>query len=181
MEKSPAEHLHWYALKVFYNKVFDVEQLLKSDGIESYIPCKIVTLEVKGVPRRVRKTLIPSLMFFRSTEKYAVELQTKLINRVILYTRRIDVYKKRPAPIPDSEMEMFIFVTSVDDQGLECFPDNYMKYKEGQRVRVIGGPFKGAVGTVKRIKHNRRLTVTIEGVCMVATSFIEPYNLEKLD
>ena len=28
--------LHWYALKVFYNKVFEMEDLLWAMGIETY-------------------------------------------------------------------------------------------------------------------------------------------------
>lgn len=175
------ECLHWYALKVFFNKVFDVEPLLQEDHIESYIPCRVVKEEKQGQVQEIRKPLIPSLMFFRSTEKYARQLQLRLLNRVMLYMKNETEYRKIPAPISDAEMQMFILVTSTDDQGLEYFPDDYMSYKVGQKVRVISGVFKGAEGYIKRIKHNRRLTVTLSGICMVATSFIDPRNLEKIE
>lgn len=175
------DRLYWYALKVFFNKVFEVESLLQDDHIESYIPCRVVKEERQGQVQEVRKTLIPSLMFFRSTEQYARQLQFRLLNRVMLYMKRETEYRKIPAPISDAEMQMFILVTSTDDQGLECFPDDYMSYKVGQKVRVVGGIFKGAEGYIKRIKHNRRLTVTLSGICMVATSFIDPRNLEKIE
>lgn len=56
------ECIHWYGLKVFFNKVFEIETLLSADGVESYIPCEIVTVEVRGVRKQVRRTVIPSLM-----------------------------------------------------------------------------------------------------------------------
>lgn len=71
-----AGYIHWYGLKVFFNKVFEIESLLSADGVESYIPCEMVTVEVRGIWKQVRRTVIPSLMFFRSTEEYARELQT---------------------------------------------------------------------------------------------------------
>ena len=37
-DKSDEEH--WYALKVFYNRVFDVERLLAQDGVKTYIPLR---------------------------------------------------------------------------------------------------------------------------------------------
>ena len=33
-------HEHWFALKVFYNKVFEIEDILKKDKIETYIPLR---------------------------------------------------------------------------------------------------------------------------------------------
>lgn len=180
---------HWYALKVFYNKVFDIQDILKSEDIETYIPVETVTVEKEGVRREVQKTIIPSLMFFRSTEHYAMELQERLTNRVILYTNKkvryteekIELYEKRPAAISNKEMEIFILVTSAGEGNIEIFPDDYMKYKTGQKVRVTGGIFKGAEGYVKRIKHDRRFTVTIKGICMVATPRILPCFLEAID
>lgn len=31
---------HWFALKVFYNKVFEIEESLKKDDIDCYFPCE---------------------------------------------------------------------------------------------------------------------------------------------
>ena len=45
--------LRWFALKVFYNKVFDIEDTLKGDGIESYIPMTSVMIERNGVENGV--------------------------------------------------------------------------------------------------------------------------------
>ena len=175
-------YIHWYGLKVFFNKVFEIETLLSADGVESYIPCEMVTVEVRGVRKQVRRTVIPSLMFFRSTEEYARELQTSppLRGRVMLYTYVNEKWKKVPFPISEYEMDMFKLVTSSGAAGLDYFGDDSIVYGIGDRVRVTGGVFKGAEGYIKRIKGKRRLIVSITGIGAVATSFIPNCFLQKI-
>ena len=76
--------MHWYAFKVFYNKVFEIEDSLNRDKIETYIPCERILVERGGVKKYVRKPIISSLLFFYSTEKQALALQQKLTDRVLL-------------------------------------------------------------------------------------------------
>lgn len=172
--------IHWYALKVFFNKVFEVEEFLNTEGVESYIPCRTVTVEKEGVKKTERRTLIPSLMFFRSTARHAENVQTALRGRVMLYTSINKERRKVPAAISDYEMNMFRFVTSSGDEGLDFFADDGTVYNVGDRVRVTEGIFKGAEGYVRRIKGKRRLVVAITGICAVATSFIPKCFLQKL-
>lgn len=40
MVEAENHGLHWYALKVFYNKVFAVEEELTADGTECYVRWK---------------------------------------------------------------------------------------------------------------------------------------------
>jgi hypothetical protein len=73
---------------------------------------------------------------------------------------------------------MFLFVCTAGEQGLTYLGDDRPEYHQGDRVRVIDGPFKGAEGHIKRIKKDRRLVVTVSGVAAVATSYIHPSLLE---
>ena len=59
--------------------------------------------------------------------------------------------------------------------------DDRPEYHMGDRVVVTQGPFKGAEGHIKRIKKDRRLVVTIPGVVAVATAYIPPDFLKKID
>ena len=43
--------MHWYAFKVFYNKVFEIEDSLNRDKIETYIPCERILVERGGVKK----------------------------------------------------------------------------------------------------------------------------------
>lgn len=170
--------INWYALKVFYNRVAKIETLLKGRNIESYIPMRSVEQVVGGRKVRRRKPAISSLMFMRCTETEASELQKQLMGEVMVYRNRGE---RQPAAIPDSEMQMFIRVTSIDDLGLEYLGESNEEWTTGDKVRVTGGIFQGAEGYIKRIKGNHRLIVAIEGVIAVATSYIPNCFLEKIE
>lgn len=108
--------MHWYAFKVFYNKVFEIEDSLNRDKIETYIPCERILVERGGVKKYVRKPIISSLLFFYSTEKQALALQQKLTDRVLLYTRLVN-WQKLPIAIPERERKIFMLVTSPARKG----------------------------------------------------------------
>lgn len=171
--------MHWYAFKVFYNKVFKIEDTLNEDKIETYIPCETTLVERGGVKKKIRKPVISSLLFFYSTEKQALALQQRLTDRVILYTHLVN-WQKLPIAIPEREMKIFMLVTSSGEKGLDYFGDAPIEYSTGERVLVTDGPFKGAEGYIHRIKGNRRLIVAIQGVCAVATAYIPQCFLKKI-
>ena len=194
--------LNWYAMKVFFNKVFDIEALLGERDVEVYIPVQKVQLkgeEHLRIARRLatpddrrrdnqfiqagpiifkRVPVINSLLFFRAPEERVAEMEVLIQGRGFVY-KMTD--RERPSVIPDRQMSMFQMVCSSGAEGLEFFSDeDITRYKQGDKVRVTEGPLKGAEGYVKRIRKDRRLLVSIEGFIAVATSFIPPQFLEKV-
>lgn len=167
------EENHWYALKVFFNKVFDIEDTLTEYGVTTYIPC-----EIQGNGKN-RKPLINSLMFFKSTHDFARNINNILYNKAFVYTTGTD-FGKKPYAIPEKEMNIFMLVCSSGESGLEYFGAEESIFNKGDHVKVIDGAFKGAEGYIRRIKGNRRLFVSIQGVCAVATSYIPQCFLEKI-
>lgn len=180
MVEAENHELHWYALKVFYNKVFVVEEELTAAGTECYIPVETTIVERGGQRRKVRRPVISSLMFFRSSEERAVEVQRQLTDRAILYTRLCEDGSRAPYAILDHEMNVFMLVTSSGETGLEYFSADTRQFAEGQRVRVVDGPFRGAEGSIQRIHGDRRLLVSIRGICAVATTYIPKNFLEEI-
>ncbi len=172
--------LRWYAIKVFYNKVFDIQQTFNERGIESYIPLTTSIVERNGVKKKVTRPLISSLMFFRTTPDAALAMQGSLEGRAMLYTRRQE-WKRVPVAIPDREMNIFMLVTSNGENGVEYLGEDLPRYHKGDTVRVIDGPFKGSEGHIVRIKDDHRLVVTVEGLCAVATSYIPRCFLQKIE
>lgn len=162
---------HWFALKVFYNKVFEIEESLKEDGIDCYVPCEDAIVIRNGIKKVIRKPVISSILFFQSTTSRAMAIQRQFMDKVILYTRNREL-KKVPLIIPDREMNIFMLVASSGEKGMEYLGADTAKFCRGERVRVIDGKFKGAEGYICRIKKNSRLVVAIQGVCAVATSYI---------
>lgn len=169
----------WYALKVFYNKVFDLRDTLAGRVDDSYIPVTVSMVERGGVKKRVERPLISSLMFIRTTPKRAASLQRLIEGRAMIYTT-VTPAGRRPVAIPDREMNIFMLVTSRGEWGVEYIGDDMPRYHSGDRVRVIDGPFKGSEGHIVRIKGDHRLVVTVDGLCAVATGYIPRPFLEKI-
>lgn len=193
---------NWYALKVFYGKVFEIEALLTDMDLETYIPVRKDLLKGEDHMRAMRRLATPddrrhdnqfiqvgpliykrvpvvsSLLFVRAPKDRLKEVEDCVKEKGFVY-RTAD--RKTEAVIPDKQMAMFQLVCSSGAEGLEFFADEDMtRYKAGDRVRVLEGPLKGTEGYIKRIRKDRRLLVSIEGFIAVATSFIPPQFLEKV-
>lgn len=156
------ETLHWYAMKVFYNKVQPLIADCKEAGLEFFAPVEVIR----------------SLLFVRCNENTLNHFLTAHPQGLSLYRMAAS---RQPAVIRDREMEVFRFVVTAGHQGLELLGDDRPEYHMGDRVVVTDGPFKGAEGHIKRIKKDRRLVVTIPGIVAVATAYIHPSMLKKAE
>ena len=182
---------NWYALKVFYNKVFEIEQDLAARHLEVYFPVRKEQVP-RSALRRVddstkyerigpnlvlrRIPVVNSLLFVRASEDEITQVRSLIYGRALIY---YNAERTAPAIIPDREMAIFRLVASSGAEGLDFFSDESItRYRQGDRVRVKEGPLKGAEGYIKRIKRDRRLLVAIEGFVAVATSYIPPQFLE---
>lgn len=151
----------WYATKVYYNRVQPLIAEARELGLEFFAPTDV----------------IGSLLFLHCTEEEVLRFVSERWQKLWLY-RETD--SRKPAAIPDREMEVFRFVVTAGHDGLEVLGDDRPEYHEGDRVVVTDGPFKGAEGHIKRIKRDRRLVVTIRGVVAVATTYIHPSLLRRV-
>ena len=171
--------MRWYAFKVFYNKVFELDKEIRSEKIETYFPIVKSYKLVEDKPKLLQKPAISSLIFVCCDETAIMALQQKLSGKAMLYTHVTDGVRL-PSPIDEEEMRIFKLVTSVEDERLQYLDVGSVNYKEGQKVRVLDGPYMGCSGFIKRIKGNRRLLVAVEGLALVATSYIPSEFLEKI-
>ena len=192
------EKLRWYALKIFYNRVFEMESLFNAMGLESYIAVELVHLKgddhiraqiiladpdnprrgryvAKGPELFERRPMVASLMFVHDTPEHVKLLNKELEGKGFVYR---NAETRAAVAIPDRQMTTFRLVTDSGVTGLEFYADDDItRFRQGEKVRVVEGPLKGAEGYIKRIKRNRRLLVAIEGVIAVATSYIPPQFL----
>lgn len=168
----------WYALKVFYNRYEDLVKLLHRDGCETYIAMKRVKSVRGGIEKWTERPLISSLLFVKCEEKFLLKFKYEF-NSMFLFYR--DLNNGAPAPVSQKEMDIFRIVTSTRDSDLQYIGESVPGLQKGDRVRVLSGPFAGAEGYIRRIKNDRRLLVEIEGVAVVATPFIHPSLLVKIE
>ena len=211
MEKGEQEiRDHWYAVKVFFNKVFKMEDILCDMGLDTYLAVRKVQLkgaEHMAAARKLasvdlnhrpdsryiqegpviyeRKPLVNSLIFVKADAQQIKEVDRRLTEDAPGDRPLGFIYKKADfkefATIPEAQMTSFRLVTESGLSGLDFFADDEItRYRKGDRVRVTGGPLKGAEGYIRRIKKDRRLLVSIEGVIAVASSYIPTELLEKV-
>lgn len=209
MQAESLQDRRWYAVKVFYNKVFRMEDILSDRNIETYLPVQKVQLKGqahllaarklartdeyhRGDARYIqegpviyeRRPLITSLIFLKASPEEIVQVSARLKDEQIMGRALGFVYKtadwKGYASIPDRQMESFRLVVESGQSGLEFYSADEFVLREGDKVKVLDGPFAGAEGYIKRIRKNRRLLVCIEGVIAVATSYIPEKYLERL-
>ena len=193
---------HWFAMHVYMNKVtacrdelmyintqltLDTKERSKlitpnllGSQLDYYAPFTRID-RVNSYGKRVvtEKPVIPSLFFIRCTHLQVAAFEDWMGDRAFLY-KHIKDGMVTPIAIPLREMQMFMMVSSGDQEGLDYFGADAYDWKKGERVRVIDGRFKGLEGEIKRINGTKRLIVAIEGVCAVATTYIPRCFLEKI-
>ncbi len=166
---------NWYALRVFHNRSAEVRARVEQSGGECFVPMQTVERNIGYQTVKVLRRVIPSLLFVRAAKEYVERIRKDPKNHTAAYCAP---GTKEPAVIPDREMNVFIFVTTADSRNLEPVDPALAK---GDRVRVTGGPFKGAEGYIVRVKNTKRFIVSIEGVAAVATGYIPKNFIEKID
>lgn len=128
---------HWFALKVFFNRVFDAEEILGGRGLETFIPVSLTMLkgeEFFRVKRRLarpdskrcdgkykvegpfiyeRKTIVASLLFFRGTVRDALQVKA-------------DFEGSRMISAKGDILQAMLYMT-VDRKAPALIPDSQMK------------------------------------------------------
>lgn len=176
------EETSWFAIKIFNNRnPQSIIDTISPD--EYYIPLRQVARTNPRTGRLdVAQRPAESLMLVRLTDQRARALRQVNARPYMFYEDTDADGHRFPRAIPKRQVEIFRLVTSVDDSGLEYFsPDDAVCYAPGRRVRVKAGPFAGAEGVIKRVRGQRRLLVSIDGICAVATSYIPAPFLQPID
>ncbi len=169
---------HWYPIRVFFGRAEMIKTALDESDVEYFYPTRLVEKPTPSGLKFVPEPLVRSLLFVRTTLERLHLMRSKFGGSIALY---YDKSEHSPLVVPDRQMDQFIKLCEMRDSGLEYLGGDDAKYHQGDRVRVTEGIFKGFEGHIKRIRHDRKLIVTIEGVAAFATRFIPPSCLEKVE
>lgn len=178
MAEKEANKVNWYPVRVLYGRAEAIRKVADDAGVEFFYPKRLVQKETPDGKKFVEEPLVRSLIFLKATRGEFLAVKALVSSSLIPY---YDRQAMTPLIVPDKQMELFMEVCRMKDSGLEYLGDDDPKYHQGDRVRVIDGIFKGFEGHIKRIRHDRRLIVAIEGVAAFATGFIPPSMLEKVE
>ena len=184
----------WYALRVSYSRELKVQKALDALGVKTFVPMMWKRCPVKpgmtkpGMTKPATTTsavnsdrkLVPAV----GNLCFAYSTRTALEDFIRGYGEASPVHfywdrtANRPLTVPDKAMNDFITVASTLDEDIVYVTEISAKLREGQTVMVKDGPFKGVEGKVVRIRKSRRILVELPGMLAVATTYIDPVNLE---
>ena len=174
IELKKQEGIAWYAIRVTYSREMIFKEYLDGHNVENFIPMHYESTDLKLVP------IIHNLVFVHSTKRsidtFKSELEVRLPIRYIM-----DKATGRPIIIPDKQMQDFIAVSGTYDDQLVYLDPVSVILKKGDKVRITGGIFSGVEGVFVRVKGDRRVVVSIQGIMAVATAFIHPSLIEKIE
>ena len=173
MGKNEPEAKQWFAIRVTYSREMALKEYLDRCRMESFIPMSYKEV-IKG-ERKVRKLVpvIHNLVFVRSTREKLDEMKRDISLKVpIRYI--MDRETRRPLVVPDRQMHSFIAVAGAYDEQIVYLDPTIVS------LRIVGGVFSGVEGIFIRIKGDRRVVVSIEGVMAVATAFVHPSLIEPV-
>ncbi len=158
-----ANALRWYVVKVYYHRYEALCATFGRDGLEYFIPpCSPDTM----------------LLFVHATESYILALQSTLHDMGMVCPVP---GTHRPASVGDAEMRMFRFVTEVGGNDLEVV-GGIASSRLCDYYRVTDGPWKGAEGYLARIRHRKRLVITLGSLLtLAATTYIPKEHLLRID
>ena len=174
------EEIHWYALRITYSRELALKQFLDAEQVENFVPMRYEY--VTRQERRIRKLVpaIHNLVFIRGSRQQIDEIkETKAAIFPLRYI--MDRESRQPIVVPDVQMRNFIAVAGTFDQQVIYLPPTEFSMNRGDRVRITGGIFEGVEGVFVRIKGDRRVVVSIQGVMAVATTLIHPSLIEKIE
>lgn len=171
--------MSWYAIRVTYGRELKFKQMLEDNGFEVFVPMRNRKVEKNGLKTVVTVPAVSNLCFV-NTEKTKLDGYMHSLGEACPAHYIWDKATRQPIIVPDKAMSDFIRISLVMSDEVLYLQDITSKIRQGQKVRVIEGPFKGVEGTVVRVKRSRRIVVELPGMLAVATTYVHPRDLELI-
>ena len=186
-QTSASEHVNpcWYVLRTTYGRERKAYDYIVSQGGTAFCPTERVARHVRGKIQKVEKSLLPNLLFVYGT---LAEVEAFVFDNVNLpyvrfyyrYFKQGTTQGKAPVVVPEAQMDSFRIICEAEGQDVRFSLTTVQKFREGQRVRVVRGPFAGVCGRVARYKGQQRVAVEVEGLITAISAYIPAPYLEVL-
>ena len=177
----------WFPMRVTYSREMKVKGELDRLGIVCFLPMtyRLVERQHDG-ETEMRRELVPAinnLIFVRSTQEEISGLKNtnEILEPLRYMMDRTAGSEHVIMTVPDREMENFMRVASKTDDSVLFLDESTIVGKEGAHVRIMGGPFEGVEGVIRRVKRCKRVVVELEGVASVAVAYVPASLLQLID
>ncbi len=161
--------LQWYAVYTRPRNEKKVYELLTEKRIETFLPLVRRTRQWKDRKKKVDMPLFNSYLFVKIDykDRFPV-LQTHGVVKII-------TFNGVPAVVPEWQIESLRRMIAHPDR---IQLENYMR--PGEQVKVISGPFEGMQGTIKHLRGEDRLVISIDGILQSVSVDIDLADIKKL-
>ncbi len=146
---------HWFALYTRSRSEKKTCQNLMDSGFEAFLPLSTRMKQWSDRKKKVQEPLIPSYVFVRLAER---ELNNVLpIQGVVAVLKHLG----KPAIVKDHEIENLQIITDAQ-QEIKTISD--FKFKNGDPIEVVFGPFTGLKAVYIRYQGEYRVLVNIQSM-----------------
>lgn len=184
---SKSSTAYWYVLRVTYGREKKISDELKRKGISIFWPSKFIDKRENRRIVSVEVSLIQNMFFAHASEE---ELNKYVFDNYHFESLRYyythyhndqgDLVNE-PLIVPDKQMESFQIICNSTEADTIVTDKIDEKFKKGQLVKVIGGPFKGVVGRVARYQGQQRVGIIVSDLFMGTTSYVPNALLKKIE
>lgn len=180
VKQGTTNYICWFPMRVPYSREIKLKAILDARCIESFIPMQRITTKQDGRIKHKYTPAIHNLIFINSSksviDQIKQEIESTTPMRFIM-----DKSNNKPIIIPQKQMEDFVRVSNGYQDELIYLNDTDLSMKKGERVRINQGVFEGVEGKILRIKGNKRVVVSIEGIAAVAIMFVHKSQIQKIE
>lgn len=160
----------WFALytRSRHEKLVDGE--LRKKGLETFLPLRSITRHWSDRNKIVQEPLFKGYLFVRLPlrDRWTI-LNTKGA------VRFVGPHLSDPVEVPEREL---LTVKQFIAEQINVDPFPYLK--EGERVYVRSGPFKGAEGFIVRKDNHCRLVISLDLLMQSVSIQIDQAQVEKV-
>jgi transcription antitermination factor NusG len=176
---NKAEVKRWHVLNSRKNSVA-IEELLKMDGMETFVPMRYEKKERNGQVERIYTPAIPGIIFVRERRavlsEFIKEMWAKEGAKVYFAREHASVQNAgatkglsarqafqalEPLIVPDKQMEDFIFVCQQDEDKIRFLQPEEISLVPGDKIRIHGGLFDGREGELIEVKGMKKKQLVV--------------------
>ncbi|MFH0772168.1 MAG: UpxY family transcription antiterminator [Candidatus Omnitrophota bacterium] len=164
--------LNWYAVRTRSNYEFKVNDLLTKKSLNAFCPTILKWSRRKDRKKKIARPLFTGYLFvecFSSAEDWLEVKKTEGVVNILGSGRT-------PQPIPSEQIDS---VRKLIDSGVNPIPHPYLKL--GDRVVVVDGSLRGAVGIFERFNDKKgTLVVSVDLLGRSIAAEVDNSAVERL-
>lgn len=174
--------VHWYVLRVTYQRELATQDQLNKMGINNFVPTlRTRKRNSQGRFYWIREVAVHNYVFVQTSKQVIDNLKRQTLPHLRYIMHNVNG-ERRIMTVPEHEMQNFIAVAGNAEEHIRFLPPDEARLSEGDRVRILGGPFEGVEGNLIKTSKGKRTAVVIriENIAAVVTTSLPMRLIEKI-